>query len=187
MFYYNAFAPKSMCESLRHSAMDLCAYIEIGKIPLVRHYMKLQWRIHVISLTRNRLCLFGFRRDSGKQQEKEAMKEGLHLHSFKAQTSFWGNSDLVKPLPHIHRQHVAFLDIVAIPRSLLTRGSGHQGFPSRLGYGFPHGLMNHCGLEPAMRVKLAPTSFLGTAREENPIYLGQAYLKADFSNQVCEW
>ena len=91
---------------------------------------------------------------------------------------------ITKALPHIHRQHVAFLDIVAIPGSLLTRESGHWGFPSRQGYRFPHKVMNHCGLKAAVRVKLAPMSFLGTVKKENPIYLGQTYLKANASNQV---
>lgn len=126
--------------------MDLHVYIKVGQILLTQHYMKLQWRIPVIGLARSRLCLFGFRRDHGKQQEKEAMKEEMYLPGFKAQTSFWGKSDLVEPLPHIHRQHVAFLDIVAIPGSLLTSGSGRWGFPSRLG--FPHREMNHCSLRP---------------------------------------
>jgi len=106
----------------------------------------------------------------------------MYLPSFEAQTSFRGKSGLVKPLPHIHRQHVAFLDVVAPLGSPLTRGSGHRGFPSRMGYKFPCRLMNHCGLKPAMRVKLAPMSFPGTAKEENPIYLGQA----NTSNKVGE-
>lgn len=94
------------------------------------------------------------------------MKVGTYLPSFKAQMSFWG---LVKPVPHIHRQHVTFLDIVAISGSLLTRGSGHWGFPSGLGYRFPHRVMNYCDLKPPVRVKQTPASFLATAREENTI------------------
>lgn len=84
MFYCNAFALRRMCESLQCSAMDLHA----DKTNLTWHYMRLQGRIHVISLTRSRLFLFGFRRDRGKQKEQKTVKEGTYLPSFKAQTSF---------------------------------------------------------------------------------------------------
>ncbi|KAK2531894.1 Sec23b [Columba guinea] len=43
--------------------------------------------------------------------------------------------------------------------------------------------MNHCGLEPAVRVMQAPASCLGTAKEENPIYWDWACLKTNASNQ----